>query len=212
MPGPDFPTGGIILGRAGIRGAYHTGRGSIVMRGKVAIETLRREREAIIITEIPYQVNKATMIESIAELVRDKRIEGIADMRDESDRDGYRVVIELKRDAMRRRGAQPALPLHAAAIDLRRQHGGARRRPAAGDDAQGHARRLRRLPRGGGLAAHQVSCSARRATAPMCLVGLAIAVANIDEVIKLIRAAQGRQRGARGLDGARLAGDDDVRR
>ena len=101
VPGPDFPTGGIILGRGGIRNAYHTGRGSVVMRGKVAFETVRKEREAIIVTEIPYQVNKATMVERIAELVRDKKIEGIADLRDESDRDGYRVVIELKRDAER---------------------------------------------------------------------------------------------------------------
>ncbi len=101
VPGPDFPTGGIILGRGGIRSAYHTGRGSIVMRGKVAFETVRKEREAIIVSEIPYQVNKATMVERIAELVREKRIDGIADLRDESDRDGYRVVIELKRDAER---------------------------------------------------------------------------------------------------------------
>ena len=100
MPGPDFPTGGIILGRAGIRSAYHTGRGSIVMRGRVTIEEIRKDREAIIVTEIPYQVNKATMIEKIAEQVREKHIEGIADMRDESDRHGMRVVIELKRDAM----------------------------------------------------------------------------------------------------------------
>src|SRR5207245_2412576 len=100
VPGPDFPTGGIILGRAGIRAAYHLGRGSIVMRGKVAIETIRKEREALIITEIPYQVNKATMVERIAELVKEKKIEGIGDLRDESDRDGYRVVIELKRDAV----------------------------------------------------------------------------------------------------------------
>lgn len=100
VPGPDFPTGGVILGRAGIRAAYHLGRGSIVMRGKVAIETIRKEREAIIITEIPYQVNKATMVERIAELVKEKKIEGIGDLRDESDRDGYRVVIELKRDAV----------------------------------------------------------------------------------------------------------------
>ena len=156
VPGPDFPTGGIILGRAGIRSAYHTGRGSIVMRGKVEIETIRKEREAIIITEIPYQVNKATMVERIAELVREKKIDGIADLRDESDRDGYRVVIELKRDADARRGAQPALPLHAAAIVVRRQHGGARRRPPAGDDPEGHAGRLHRLPRRGGVAAHQV--------------------------------------------------------
>ena len=101
VPGPDFPTGGIILGKAGIRSAYHTGRGSIVMRGKVAFETIRKEREAIIISEIPYQVNKASMVERIAELVREKKIDGIADLRDESDRDGYRVVIELKRDAER---------------------------------------------------------------------------------------------------------------
>ena len=83
MPGPDFPTGGIILGRAGIRSAFQTGRGSIVMRGKVAFETIRKDREAIIITEIPYQVNKASMVERIAELVREKKIDGIADLRDE---------------------------------------------------------------------------------------------------------------------------------
>ncbi len=100
IPGPDFPTGGIILGRGGIRSAYETGRGSIMMRGRVTIETVRKEREALIVHEIPYQVNKATMIEKIAEMVHDKRIEGIADIRDESDRDGMRVVIELKRDAM----------------------------------------------------------------------------------------------------------------
>ena len=100
IPGPDFPTGGIILGRQGIRSAYHLGRGSIVMRGKVTIDTIRKDREAIIVTEIPYQVNKATMVERIAELVREKKIEGISDLRDESDRDGFRVVVELKRDAM----------------------------------------------------------------------------------------------------------------
>jgi DNA gyrase subunit A len=100
VPGPDFPTGGIILGRQGIRSAYHLGRGSIVMRGKVSIEAYRKDREAIIISEIPYQVNKATMVARISELHREKKIEGISELRDESDRDGYRVVIELKRDAM----------------------------------------------------------------------------------------------------------------
>ncbi|WP_119392420.1 DNA gyrase subunit A [Taklimakanibacter lacteus] len=100
VPGPDFPTGAIILGRAGVKSAMHTGRGSIVMRGKVHTEELRKEREALIVTEIPYQVNKSTMIEKIAELVREKKIEGIADIRDESDRHGMRVVVELKRDAM----------------------------------------------------------------------------------------------------------------
>ncbi|RYE08724.1 MAG: DNA gyrase subunit A [Hyphomicrobiales bacterium] len=98
--GPDFPTAGIILGRSGIRQAYETGRGSILIRGRVGIEEMRGNREALIITEIPYQVNKATMIEKMAELVRDKRIEGISDIRDESDRHGIRVVIELKRDAV----------------------------------------------------------------------------------------------------------------
>src|ERR1700738_475461 len=100
IPGPDFPTGGIILGRQGIRSAYHLGRGSIVMRGKARIDTLRKDREVIIITEIPYQVNKATMVARISELHREKIIDGISDLRDESDRDGLRVVVELKRDAV----------------------------------------------------------------------------------------------------------------
>ena len=100
VPGPDFPTGGLILGRSGINSAYHTGRGSVIMRGRVHTEEVRKDRNALIVDEIPYQVNKASMIEKIAELVRDKKIEGISDIRDESDRDGMRVVIELKRDAV----------------------------------------------------------------------------------------------------------------
>jgi DNA gyrase subunit A len=100
LPGPDFPTAGIILGRSGIRQAYETGRGSILVRGRSHVEEMRGGREAVIVTEIPYQVNKSVMIEKIAELVRDKRIEGISDVRDESDRNGMRVVIELKRDAV----------------------------------------------------------------------------------------------------------------
>ena len=103
IPGPDFPTGGQILGTVGIREAYTTGRGSITMRGVASIETVeqrgRPDREAIIITELPYQTNKAALIEKIAEMVNDKRLDGIADIRDESDRDGMRIVIELKRDA-----------------------------------------------------------------------------------------------------------------
>src|SRR5690606_23402237 len=87
------------LGRSGIHAAYATGRGSIAVRGKVHTEQIRGDREAIIVTEVPFQVNKAAMVEKMAELVRDKRIEGISDIRDESDRQGYRVVIELKRDA-----------------------------------------------------------------------------------------------------------------
>lgn len=99
VPGPDFPTGGEIIGRAGPRQALLTGRGSVIMRGVASVEELRAGREAIIVTEIPYQVNKANLVEHIAELVRDKKLEGIADIRDESNRDGMRIVIELKRDA-----------------------------------------------------------------------------------------------------------------
>jgi DNA gyrase subunit A len=100
VPGPDFPTAGVIYGIEGIRLAYETGRGRIVMRGRAVIEDIpnRKDRQAIVVTELPYQVNKAQLIEEIADLVREKRIEGIGDIRDESDRDGIRVVLELKRD------------------------------------------------------------------------------------------------------------------
>jgi DNA gyrase subunit A len=101
VPGPDFPTGGFILGREGVREAYRTGRGIIQMRARALIETQKKsERQALIVTEIPYQVNKARLIEKIAELVKEKKIEGISDLRDESDRDGMRIVIELKRDTI----------------------------------------------------------------------------------------------------------------
>ena len=102
LPGPDFPTGGFIYGREGIKNAYETGRGSIVMRAKVAIDRAGKsaDRMAIVVNAIPYQVNKAKLIERIAELVNEKRIEGISDLRDESDRDGMSIVIELKRDAL----------------------------------------------------------------------------------------------------------------
>ena len=99
MPGPDFPTGGIILGRSGIRRAYETGRGSIIVRAKVEIEQKPNGKETILVHELPYQVNKAKLIEKIAELVRDKKIDGISSLRDESDRNGMRIVIEVRRDA-----------------------------------------------------------------------------------------------------------------
>ncbi len=99
VPAPDFPTGGIILGRAGAHKAYHTGRGSVIIRAKTHIEEIRKDRWAIIVDEIPYQVNKATLQERIAEIAREKKVEGIAHVQDESDRFGVRVVIELKRDA-----------------------------------------------------------------------------------------------------------------
>nr|WP_325922630.1 DNA gyrase subunit A [Kurthia gibsonii]MEB7773209.1 DNA gyrase subunit A [Kurthia gibsonii] len=99
IPGPDFPTGGLILGRSGIRRAYETGRGSIVVRSKVEIEQKTSGKEVIIVNELPYQVNKARLIEKIAELVRDKKIDGITNIRDESDRNGMRIVIDVRRDA-----------------------------------------------------------------------------------------------------------------
>ena len=100
LPGPDFPTGGIIHGHAGIQSAYHTGKGRVVMRARMREEEIRKDRTALIVTEIPYQVNKSSLVEKIAALVRDKRITGISDLRDESDRDGMRIVIELRRDAV----------------------------------------------------------------------------------------------------------------
>ena len=189
VPGPDFPTGGIILGREGIRSAYHTGRGSIVMRGKVEIETIRKEREAIIISEIPYQVNKATMIERMAELVREKKIEGIAELRDESDRDGYRVVIELKREAM----VDVVLNQLYRFTPLQTSFGA---NMVALDGGRPLVMNLKDMLTAF-IAFREVVISRRtkfrlgkaRDRAHI-LVGLAIAVANIDEVIKLIRASK----------------------
>ncbi|UGY11299.1 DNA gyrase subunit A [Phyllobacterium pellucidum] len=188
IPGPDFPTGGLVLGRSGIYSAYSTGRGSILMRGRVAIESMRGDREAIIITEVPYQVNKAAMIEKMADLVREKRIEGISDIRDESDRDGYRVVVELKRDAVADvilnqlyrftplqtsfganmvalNGGKPGL---LNLLDILRAFVSFREEVVS--------RRTKYLLRKARDRAH-------------VLVGLAIAVANIDEIIALIRRA-----------------------
>ncbi len=188
MPGPDFPTGGLILGRSGIRSAYETGRGSVLMRGKVHEENLRGDRQALVVTEIPYQVNKATMVEKIAELVRDKRVEGISDIRDESDRDGYRVVVELKRDAVpdvvlnqlyRFTPLQTSFGCNFVALN-----GGKPEQMNLMDTLQAFitfreevvTRRTKFLLNKARIRAH-------------VLVGLAIAVANIDEIIKLIRSA-----------------------
>jgi len=189
VPGPDFPTGGIILGRVGIRGAYHLGRGSIVMRGKVSIETLRKEREAIVITEIPYQVNKAAMVEKIGELVREKKIEGIAELRDESDREGYRVVVELKRDAM------PDVVLNQLYrfTPLQSTFGA---NIVALDGGRPQVMNLKDLL--AAFIAFREDVVSRRTKFLLnkardrahVLVGLAIAVANIDEVIKVIRGSK----------------------
>jgi DNA gyrase subunit A len=186
VPGPDFPTGGIILGRQGIRAAYHLGRGSIVMRGKVNIETIRKDREAIVVSEIPYQVNKASMVERIAELVRDKKIEGISDLRDESDRDGYRVVVELKRDAV------PEVVLNQLYkfTPLQTNFGA---NMVALDGGRPMVMNLKDLLTV--FIAFRESVVSRRTKFLLnkardrahILVGLAIAVANIDEVIRVIR-------------------------
>ena len=144
VPGPDFPTGGIIIGRSGIRSAFETGRGSIMIRARAEFEEIRRDREAIIVTEIPYQVNKATLLERIAELVRAKQVEGIAEMRDESDRSGMRIVIELKRDATPEVVLNQLFRFTQLQSELRRQHAGAGRRPARADGAEGRAGLLHR--------------------------------------------------------------------
>ncbi|MDO5895744.1 DNA gyrase subunit A [Agrobacterium sp. Azo12] len=188
IPGPDFPTGALILGRAGIRSAYETGRGSVIMRGRATIEPMRGDREQIIITEVPYQVNKATMIEKMAELVKDKRIEGISDLRDESDRQGYRVVVELKRDA----NAEVILnqlyrytPLQTSfGCNMVALNGGKPEQLTLLDMLRAFvafredvvSRRTKYLLRKARDRAH-------------VLVGMAIAVANIDEVIRVIRSA-----------------------
>ncbi len=186
IQGPDFPTAGLILGRGGILSAYHKGRGSIIMRARVTIENIRKDREALIVSEIPYQVNKRTLIEKIADLVRDKRIEGISDLWDESNREGIRIVIELKRDAV----ADVVLNNLYKYSDLQTTFGanmlainGGRPESLTLKDfisaftsfrQEVVTRRIKHLLNKARDRAH-------------VLVGLAIAVANIDEVIRLIR-------------------------
>ena len=188
IPGPDFPTGGIILGRSGIRLAFETGRGGIPLRAKAAIEEIRKDRNAIVVSEIPYQVNKNTLIERIAELVRAKQVEGISDLRDESDRDGMRIVIELKRDATpevvlnhlyRFTQLQTQFSVNMLALD------------------QGRPRLLGLKDALAAFIAFREEVILRRSRFELnkarerahLLVGLAIAVANIDEVIRVIRAS-----------------------
>ena len=189
MPGPDFPTGGIILGRAGIRSAFETGRGSVMIRSKTHFEKFGKDRDAIVATEIPYQVNKSRMIERIAEVVKEERVEGISELRDESDRDGVRVVIELKRDAMpevvlnqlfRYTPLQTSFGVNMVALNAGR--------PELLNVQQILA----------AFIAHREEVITRRTAFELrkarerahVLVGLAIAVANLDEVIKLIRSAK----------------------
>ncbi len=189
IPGPDFPTGAIILGRAGIKSAFSTGRGSIIMRSRVEVETIRKDRQALIVTEIPYQTNKSTMIEKIAEMVRDKKIEGISDIRDESSREGMRVVIELKRDA------EPEIVLNQLWRFSQLQSSFSVNNIAL---SRGKPEQLTLLDLLTTFISFREEVITRRTKFLLkkardrahVLVGLAIAVANIDEVIRLIRASR----------------------
>ncbi|OZA90853.1 MAG: DNA gyrase subunit A, partial [Azorhizobium sp. 39-67-5] len=188
IQGPDFPTGGLILGRSGIRQALLTGRGSVVVRARVTIEAIRKEREALIITEIPYQVNKATMIEKIAELVRDKRLEGISEIRDESDRDGMRVVIEIKRDAQ----ADVVLNNLYRMTPLQSSFGANMVALSGGKPSVMtlHDMLTAFIAFREEVVSRRTKFLLRKARDRAdVLVGLAIAVANIDEIIRLIRTA-----------------------
>ena len=188
VPGPDFPTGGIILGRAGSKAALLLGRGSVVMRGRATIEEIRKDRYGVVITEIPFQVNKSVMVERIAGLVREKKIEGIADIRDESSREGIRVVIELRRDAApdvvlnqlyRHSQLQTSFGVNLLALD-------------SGKPRQMSLREVLAI-----FLDFREEVITRRTKYDLnkardrahVLVGLAIAVANIDEIVALIRAA-----------------------
>lgn len=191
VPGPDFPTGGLILGRSGSRSTELTGRGSIVMRAKTHIEEIRKDRWAIIVTEIPYQVNKAATISRIAELVRDKVIEGIADVRDETDRQGIRVVIEVKRDfhpeiilnqLFRYTALQTSFGANMIALNAGRpQLMNLREMIAAFISFREEVIRRRTI----------FDLGKARDRAHL-LVGLALAVENLDPVIELIRKAPNR--------------------
>ena len=188
VPGPDFPTGGLIIGKQAARGALARGRGSILMRARCTVEEIRKDREAIIVTEIPYQVNKARMQERIAELVRDKRIDGIADIRDESDRHGMRVVIELRRDA----SADVVLNQLYRFSDLQTSFGV---NMLALNDGRPQLLNIKQLI--ATFTAFREEVVTRRTRFDLAkardrahiLAGLAVAVANIDDVIALIRAA-----------------------
>ena len=188
VPGPDFPTGGLILGRSGIRSAFHTGRGSVVMRARTEIEEVRKDRMAIIVTEIPYQVNKSKLMERIGEVVNDKTVEGIADLRDESDRDGVRVVIELKRDAVpdvvlnqlyRHTQLQTTFGVNTLALN------GGRPELMTLKDIITAFLRFREVV----ITRRTEYLLGKARERAHTLVGLAVAVANIDEMIKLIRSA-----------------------
>ena len=186
--GPDFPTGALIMGRRGIYSAFKTGRGSLIIRSRTHIETIRKDREAIIVTEVPYQVNKAKMIERMAELVNNKELEGISDLRDESDRDGVRVVIELKKDAI----ADIVLNRLYAMTPLQTSFGVNMLALKGGRPLQMGLKEILEC-----FIAFREEVITRRTRFDLkkardrahILVGLALAVANLDEMIALIRKA-----------------------
>ena len=188
IPAPDFPTGALILGRSGARKAYLEGRGSVIIRAKTRIEEIRKDRFAIIIDEVPYQVNKASMIEKIAEQVREKKIEGIAHVQDESDRIGVRVVIELKRDAtadvvlnqlFRFTPMQTSFGCNMLALN------GGRPEQLTLRDFLVHFITFREE-----VVARRTAFELRRARERShILCGLAVAVSNVDEVVATIRSS-----------------------
>ena len=189
VPGPDFPTGGIILGQSGSKSAYSTGKGSIIIRGKVSIEELPKDKKAIIISEIPYQLNKVSLIEKIAELVREKIIDGITDLRDESDRNGMRIYIELRKDAVpdiilnqlyRYTQLQTSFGANTVALDK-------------GNPKTLNLKELLEcfLDFREEVVTRRIKFLLNKARdRAHILVGLAIAVSNIDEIIKLIRSSK----------------------
>lgn len=188
IPGPDFPTGGTILGRSGSISGLTTGRGSVIMRAKVDIEEIRKERQALIVSEIPYQINKARLVEQIADLVRAKKIDGIGDLRDESDRHGVRVVIEIKRDAM----AEVVLNQLYRFTSLQTSFGVNMLALNRGKPELLNVRELLEAFldfREEVISRRTKFLLGKARERAHVLIGLAIAVANIDEVIKLIRAA-----------------------
>ena len=198
VPGPDFPTGALIMGRSGIRDAFRTGRGSVMMRAKAEVQTTAKDREQIIITEIPYQVNKAQLLERVGELVREKTIEGISDIRDESDRKGMRVVIEIKRDGS---GDVVLNQLYrhtrlqtSFAVNMLAMHNGRPQQMSLREvlDAFCSFRRevITRRTR------YLLSKSRDRAH---ILAGLLVALASIDEIIELIKNAANAEQARNGL-------------
>ena len=188
IPGPDFPTGGIILGRSGSVSGLTTGRGSVIMRAKVDVEEIRKDRQALIVSEIPYQINKARLVEQIADLVRAKKIEGVGDLRDESDRHGVRVVIEIKREAM----AEVVLNQLYRFTSLQTSFGVNMLALNRGKPELLNVKQLLEAFldfREEVISRRTKYLLGKARERAHVLIGLAIAVANIDEVIALIRRA-----------------------